>query len=77
MNRYLRNPISQNPTKKFQKRLYEIVQFLKIVKILAFSPCYILSPFCMKVKENKKKKKKKKKEKNKNKKRTRFTQKRG
>ena len=39
LTRYLRNPISQNPTKKSQKWLYEIVRFLKIFKILAFSLC--------------------------------------
>ena len=36
---YLRNPISQNFTKKSQKWLHEMIRFLKIFKILAFSLC--------------------------------------
>ena len=40
LTRYLRNPISQNCTNKSQKWLHEIIQFLKIFKILA-----VVQPF--------------------------------
>ena len=39
LTRYLRNLISQNCTNKSQKWLHEIIQFLKIFKILAVSLC--------------------------------------
>ena len=39
LTRYLRNLISQNCTNKSQKWLHEIIQFLKIFKILAASLC--------------------------------------
>ena len=39
LTRYLRNLISQSCTSKSQKWLHEIIQFLKIFKILAVSLC--------------------------------------
>ena len=39
LTRYLRNLIPQNCTNKYQKWLHEIIQFLKIFKILAVSLC--------------------------------------